>query len=68
MFGTDESIVGVDITTRTLLINVSLVDFYGAQDPFNRGHKSPKKNTKDSDDIEPVCLFQISVFHVRNNQ
>lgn len=49
LFGTDESIVGVDYANRTLLVNVSTVDFYGPQDPFNRGHKSPKKNTKGND-------------------
>ena len=40
---------------------MSLVDFYGTQDPFNRGHKSPKKNLKsnnnnDSDDIESAFI------------
>jgi hypothetical protein len=58
LFGTDESIVCVEYATKTLLLNVSLVDLYGTQDPFNRppaGPKtSPKKASKtvsDSDDI-----------------
>lgn len=61
-FGTDESIVGVDYVNRVTLLNVSLVDFYGGQDPFHRGQRSPKKNTRanESDDLllnEPVnCI------------
>ena len=59
LFGTDESIVVVEFATRTLLLNMSLVDFYGTQDPFQRppiGQKtSPKKANKgiagDADDI-----------------
>ncbi len=48
LFGTDESIVAMDYANRTLLINMSIVDFYGAQDPFHRitgssNNKSPKK-------------------------
>ncbi|CAF0873638.1 unnamed protein product [Brachionus calyciflorus] len=49
LFGTDESIVGVDYHNRAILINVSLVDFYGIQDPFHRGNRSPKKHNKSNE-------------------
>lgn len=58
LFGTDESIVCVEFASKSLLLNISLVDLYGTQDPFHRpiaGQKSsPKKankNVSDSDDI-----------------
>ena len=53
LFGTDESVVCVDYVNRTLLLNVAISDFYGTQDPFHRGQKSPKKSNKTiSTDIE----------------
>ena len=55
LFGTEESIVCVEFTNRTIMLNISLVDFYGSQDPFHRsaGQKSsPKKANKGTADFD----------------
>lgn len=58
LFGTDESIVGVDYLNRSILINVSISDFYGHNDLFFRGSRSPKKPNK-SNDSEEVTSDQV---------
>lgn len=52
LFGTDESVVGVDYLNRSILINVSIGDFYGPNDLFYRGSRSPKKHNKSNDSEE----------------
>ncbi|RNA10956.1 syntaxin-binding 5 isoform X2, partial [Brachionus plicatilis] len=52
LFGTDESIVGVDYLNRSILINVSIGDFYGPNDLFYRGSRSPKKHNRSNDSEE----------------
>lgn len=69
LFGTDESIVAVDYVSRSILLNISTVDLYGASDPFQRGQKSPKKKNEsdDTNQNETVCLL-ISLFVTVNFQ
>ena len=60
LFGTDESIVGVDYVNRHILINVSLIDFYGTNDPFHRGNRSPKKHNKLNESDETNVNDQVN--------
>lgn len=43
-YGNEAGIVIVDIEQRVCLLNIGSPDLYGAQDPYSRAPRSPKKN------------------------
>lgn len=43
-YGNEAGIVIVDIEQKVCLLNVGSPDLYGAQDPYSRVPRSPKKN------------------------
>lgn len=42
-YGTEHGLVIVDIVQKTCLLNVASPDLYGAQDPYSRTPRSPKR-------------------------
>lgn len=46
-YGNEAGIVIIDIEQKVCLLNVGSPDLYGAQDPYSRVPRSPKKNTSD---------------------
>jgi len=66
-YGNESGLVIVDIVQKVYLINVASPDLYGAQDPYSRTPRSPKRSeppySRDeqrSPSIDQVCwsLFQ----------
>lgn len=62
-YGTEHGLVIVDIVQKICLLNVASPDLYGAQDPYSRTPRSPKRAetvTRDeqtrSPSIDQVCL------------
>lgn len=61
-YGNEAGIVIVDIEQKVCLLNVGSPDLYGAQDPYSRVPRSPKKSqvlndclsiTADKDERQP---------------
>lgn len=48
-YGNEAGIVVVDIEQRVCLLNVGSPDLYGAQDPYSRVPRSPKKGQNPAD-------------------
>lgn len=48
-YGNESGIVVIDIEQRVCLLNVGSPDLYGAQDPYSRVPRSPKKGQIPSD-------------------
>lgn len=44
LIGTDESVICVDYSSRSVLINLAITELYNLSEPFFRGKNSPKKN------------------------
>lgn len=42
-YGTEHGLVIVDIVQKLCLLNVASPDLYGAQDPYSRAPRSPKR-------------------------
>lgn len=60
LFGTDESITGVDYQSRAVLINIPVSDLI--IDPYHRaGPKSPKKPNADEEVRKHLIFFLISI-------
>lgn len=43
-YGTEHGLVIVDIVQKVCLLNVASPDLYGAQDPYSRAPRSPKRS------------------------
>lgn len=43
-YGNEAGIVIIDIEQKVCLLNIGSPDLYGAQDPYARAPRSPKKN------------------------
>lgn len=64
-YGTEYGLVVVDIVQKICLLNIASPDLYGAQDPYARTPRSPKRteagNTRDeqarSPSIDQVCTI-----------
>ena len=76
LIGTEESIICVDYTSRTIVLNMSIIDFYGNQDPYQRNLKSPRKskvsesffaNTEDTNDNNVNIYTYISINKINSN-
>lgn len=52
-YGNEAGIVVVDIEQRVCLLNVGSPDLYGAQDPYSRAPRSPKR-------ANPADLLPVS--------
>lgn len=46
-YGNEAGIVVIDIEQKVCLLNVGSPDLYGAQDPYSRVPRSPKKGQTD---------------------
>lgn len=53
-YGNEAGIVVVDIEQRVCLLNVGSPDLYGAQDPYSRVPRSPKRNQANPSDLLPI--------------
>lgn len=53
-YGNEAGIVIIDIEQKVCLINVGSPDLYGAQDPYSRVPRSPKKGQNNMSDTLPV--------------
>lgn len=73
-YGNEAGIVIVDIEQKVCLLNVGSPDLYGAQDPYSRVPRSPKKGQNlneslpinaDKDDRQPrsPSIDQVSDSH-----
>ncbi|KAK9881942.1 hypothetical protein WA026_018137 [Henosepilachna vigintioctopunctata] len=54
-YGNEAGIVIVDIEQKVCLLNIGSPDLYGAQDPYSRVPRSPKKNNSCADSL-PVNI------------
>lgn len=64
-YGTEHGLVVVDIIQKVCLLNVASPDLYGAQDPYSRVPRSPKRTdnaqySKD-DQARSPSIDQVSV-------
>lgn len=50
-YGNEAGIVVVDIEQRVCLLNIGSPDLYGAQDPYSRAPRSPKKGQLGGTDV-----------------
>lgn len=50
-YGNEAGIVIVDIEQRVCLLNIGSPDLYGAQDPYSRAPRSPKRSQGCGGDI-----------------
>ncbi|RZC34001.1 syntaxin-binding protein 5 [Asbolus verrucosus] len=55
-YGNEAGIVIIDIEQKVCLLNVGSPDLYGAQDPYSRVPRSPKRGTASVADILPVNI------------
>lgn len=53
-YGSESGIVIIDIEQKVCLLNVGSPDLYGAQDPYSRVLKSPKKGQNLVTDTLPI--------------
>lgn len=64
-YGTEHGLVIVDIVQKVCLLNVASPDLYGAQDPYSRTPRSPKRCdtiTRDEQTRSP-SIDQVSTHH-----
>lgn len=75
-YGNESGLVIVDIVQKVCLFNVASPDLYGAQDPYSRTPRSPKRTEPYSrdeqqrspsiDQVSDLCLYvncQLSLSH-----
>jgi syntaxin-binding protein 5 len=55
-YGNEAGIVIIDIEQKVCLLNVGSPDLYGAQDPYSRVPRSPKKGAASVADILPMNM------------
>lgn len=83
-YGTEYGLVVVDIVQKICLLNIASPDLYGAQDPYARTPRSPKRTeaatSRDeqarSPSIDQVCtncstalfLFRPNKFHLAKDE
>lgn len=62
-YGTEHGLVIVDIVQKMCLLNVASPDLYGAQDPYSRAPRSPKRaDTLSRDDqARSPSIDQVSI-------
>ena len=63
-YGTEHGLVIVDIFQKICLLNVASPDLYGAQDPYSRAPRSPKRADtiiRDEQARSP-SIDQVSIF------
>lgn len=65
-YGTEHGLVIVDIVQKVCLLNVASPDLYGAQDPYSRTPRSPKRCDTISRDehTRSPSIDQVSIFNV----
>lgn len=68
-YGTEHGLVIVDIVQKVCLLNVASPDLYGAQDPYSRTPRSPKRCdtiTRDEQTRSP-SIDQVSMKTNKSN-
>ncbi len=67
-YGNEHGLVIVDIIQKICLLNVASPDLYGAQDPYSRAPRSPKRvDTINRDDqARSPSIDQVSIFFVKS--
>lgn len=63
-YGTEYGIVIVDIVQKVCLLNIASPDLYGAQDPYARTPRSPKRMeaTARDEQARSPSIDQVSIF------
>lgn len=68
-YGTEYGLVIIDIIQKVCLFSIACPDLYGAQDPYSRVPKSPKRNdnkdeqTPSSDQVNNEKFMILIVFY-----
>lgn len=65
-YGNEHGLVIVDTVQKVCLLNVASPDLYGAQDPYSRVPRSPKRseNAQNKDDqARSPSIDQVSLFN-----
>lgn len=65
-YGNEVGIVIIDIEQRVCLLNVGSPDLYGAQDPYSRVPRSPKKGPNNTADTLPIAVDRDEVRQPRS--
>jgi syntaxin-binding protein 5 len=59
-YGNECGLVIVDIVQKVCLFNVASPDLYGAQDPYSRVPRSPKRSEPSRDEQRSPSIDQVS--------
>lgn len=61
-YGNEHGLVIVDIVQKQCLLNVASPDLYGAQDPYSRTPRSPKRSdiTNREEQVRSPSIDQVS--------
>lgn len=60
-YGTEHGLVVVDIVQKVCLLNMASPDLYGAQDPYSRSPRSPKRVDNIGDQGRSPSIDQVSL-------
>lgn len=60
-YGNEHGLVIVDIVQKICLLNVASPDLYGAQDPYSRTPRSPKRIDARDEQTRSPSIDQVSV-------
>lgn len=60
-YGNEHGLVVVDIVQKICLLNVASPDLYGAQDPYSRTPRSPKRIDARDEQTRSPSIDQVSV-------
>lgn len=60
-YGNEHGLVVVDIVQKICLLNVASPDLYGAQDPYSRTPRSPKRIDGRDEQTRSPSIDQVSI-------
>lgn len=60
-YGNEHGLVIVDIVQKICLLNVASPDLYGAQDPYSRTPRSPKRIDARDEQTRSPSIDQVSI-------
>lgn len=63
-YGNEHGLVIVDIVQKICLLNVASPDLYGAQDPYSRTPRSPKRIDARDEQTRSPSIDQVSHPHI----
>lgn len=66
-YGNEHGLVIVDIVQKICLLNVASPDLYGAQDPYSRTPRSPKRIDARDEQTRSPSIDQVSHLHISHS-